>query len=57
LPNKFRDLVHYYHGEEHGNIQADLVLERELGVLHLDPKAARKRLFFCRQPGEGSDST
>jgi hypothetical protein len=29
------------------------MLEKELRVLHLDPKATRKRLF-CRLPGGGS---
>ena len=43
LAYSFKGLVHYPHGGKHGSIQADLVLE-ELRVLHLDPKAARKRL-------------
>jgi hypothetical protein len=33
-------LVHYYDGEKHGSVQADVVLEKELRVLHLDPQAA-----------------
>jgi hypothetical protein len=37
------------------SIQADLFLEKDLGVLHLDPKAARRRLtVFHSQPGGGS---
>ena len=35
-----RGLVHYCHGEKHGSVQADMVLEKELRVLHLDPQAA-----------------
>ena len=34
---QFRDLVHYHHGGKHGSMQADMVLEKELRVLHLDP--------------------
>ena len=32
-----RDLVHYHYGRKHGSLQADMVLEKELKVLHLDP--------------------
>jgi hypothetical protein len=46
----FRGLVHYHHGRKHGNIQADMVLE-ELRVLHLVPKAVRRRLLSSRQLG------
>jgi hypothetical protein len=28
---------------KHGRVKADMVLEEELRVLHLDPQAARKR--------------
>ena len=38
----FRGLVYY--GGKHGSVQADMVLEKNLGVLHLDLKAARRRL-------------
>jgi hypothetical protein len=38
---EFRSLVHYHHGREHGCTQADMVLDRYLRVLHLDPLAAR----------------
>ena len=37
----FRDLVHYPHGGKHGSIQADMVLEKELRVLNLDPQAGK----------------
>jgi len=36
----FRGLVHYHHGGKHGVMQADMVLEKVLGVLHLDQQAA-----------------
>ena len=36
----FRDLVHYHHGGKHGGTQADMVLEKELRVVHLDLQAA-----------------
>jgi hypothetical protein len=31
-----------HHGRKQGSSQADLVLEKELRVLYLDPKAARR---------------
>ena len=31
--------------QEHGSIQAGMVLEKGLSILHLDPKALRRRLF------------
>jgi hypothetical protein len=40
LACSFRGLFHY----QHGSIQADMVLEKELKVLHLDLKADRRRL-------------
>ena len=33
-------LVHYFDGRKHGDKQADMVLEKELKVLHLDWQAA-----------------
>jgi hypothetical protein len=39
-----RGLVHYHHGKKHGRMQADMVLKKELRVLHLDPQAAGKEL-------------
>jgi hypothetical protein len=38
----FRGLVRDHHGEKHGSVLADMVLEKELRVLHLNPKAAEK---------------
>jgi hypothetical protein len=35
----FRGSVHCHHGREHGNIQADMVLEKTLRILHLDLQA------------------
>ena len=40
LAYRFRGLVHYHHSETHGSIQADMVLEKELRALHIDPNAA-----------------
>lgn len=47
---QFRDVVHFHHGWEHGDIQGDLVLERELRAFYIQ---------ICRQqeekdPGPGS---
>ena len=42
LSYSFRGSVHYHHGRKHGSVQADMVLEKELRVLHLDLKVARK---------------
>ena len=33
-------LVHYCYGENHGSTQANMVLEKELRVLHLESQAA-----------------
>jgi hypothetical protein len=38
----FRSLVRYHHGREHGSIQEDMVLEKELKSLHPDLQAAEK---------------
>ena len=35
LAYRFRASVHYHHGGKHGSMQADMMLERELKVLHL----------------------
>ena len=40
LAYSFRGLVHYHHGGKHGSVQADMMLEKELRVLYLDPQAA-----------------
>ena len=42
LAYSFRDSVLYHPSRKHGSIQADMVLEKELRVLHLDPKASRR---------------
>jgi hypothetical protein len=45
---QFRGLVHYHHGRKHGSLQSDMVLEKELRVLHLDLQAAeRERVTHC----------
>jgi len=38
-----RGSVHHHHGRRHGSTQADVVLERELWVLHLDWQAVAER--------------
>ena len=38
---QFISLAHYHHGGKHGGMQADMVLEKELRVLHLDPQVAK----------------
>ena len=40
LAYTLRGLVHDCHGRKHGSMQADMMLEKELRVLHLDPQAA-----------------
>jgi len=35
LAYSFRGSVHHHHGGKHGSVQADLVLEKELSVLHI----------------------
>ena len=42
LAYSFRGSVHYHHGRKHGSIQADMVLEKELRVLHLDLQEAKR---------------
>ena len=37
----FRGVVHYWHGRRHGSMQADMVLEEELRVLH--PQALERK--------------
>jgi hypothetical protein len=39
---RIRGSVHYYQGQKHGSVQPDVVLEKELRVLHLDPTANRR---------------
>jgi hypothetical protein len=40
LAYTFRGFIHYHHGEKPGVRQADMMLEKELRVLHLDLQAA-----------------
>ena len=40
----FRGSDHYHHGRKHGSLQVDMVLEKDLKILHLDPKVSRRRL-------------
>jgi hypothetical protein len=40
LAYSFTGSVHYHHGGKHGRIKADMVLEKELRVLHLDLQEA-----------------
>jgi hypothetical protein len=44
LGYSFRGLVHDHHGKKHGSILADMVVEEELRVLHLDLRVVRQRL-------------
>jgi hypothetical protein len=46
LAYSFRGLVHYHHGRKHGSMQADIMLKKELRVLHLDLTKARTRVPF-----------
>jgi len=41
---QFRCLVHYHHGRKQGSVQADVVLEKEMRVLHQDQQTAGKEL-------------
>jgi hypothetical protein len=47
LAYSFRYLVLYHYGGKHGGMQAGLVQEKELRVLHLDLQTSRRRL--CSQ--------
>jgi hypothetical protein len=38
LVYSFRSSGHYHHSRRHENIQAGMVLEKELRALHLDPR-------------------
>jgi hypothetical protein len=48
LVYRFRGSVLYYQGRKHDRVQAGMVSEDELRVLHLDQKAARSRLTLAR---------
>jgi hypothetical protein len=56
LAYSIRGSVCYYHGGKHGSIQADMVLEKELRVLHLDKKIAKIRLSSTDSQEEGLSS-
>lgn len=53
LAYNLRGSVHYHHIGKHGSMQAHMVLEWELQVLHLDPKAHSKRLSSTASLEEG----
>jgi hypothetical protein len=40
LAYSFRALLHDHYGRKYGKTQADMMLEKELRVLHLDPQIA-----------------
>jgi hypothetical protein len=42
----FRSLVHYHHGRTHGGFHADMVLVKELRVLHLDQQVLNVTLVL-----------
>ena len=42
LVYSFRCLIHYHHSRKYGTVKADMVLEKELRVLHLGSKATRR---------------
>ena len=40
---QFQRFIHYHHGENPGSLQADMLLEKELRVLHLDHRQQKER--------------
>ena len=38
---QFKGLVNYYHGRKHDGMQAHMILERKLRVVHLESQATR----------------
>ena len=40
LAYRFQHLVHYHHGGKHGGVQAHMMLEKQLRVLHPDLQVA-----------------
>jgi len=46
---QFGGLVLFSQGRKHGSVQANLVLEKEPRVLHLDQQAARRELRHAGQ--------
>jgi hypothetical protein len=53
LAYRFIGSVNYHHGRKYGRMQTDIVLEKELRGLHLDLKAAKKRLASTGSQQEG----
>jgi hypothetical protein len=45
LAYRFRSSVNYHHGRKHGSIQPDMVLGKELKVLHLDLRQLKETEF------------
>lgn len=39
---QFKSLIHFHHGWKHCGVQADIILEKELGDLNLDLQVARR---------------
>jgi hypothetical protein len=50
----FRGSVHYHHGRKHGSVQVGMLWE-ELRVLHLVPKANRRRLTSRKLGGRSQN--
>jgi hypothetical protein len=46
LAYNFRGLVYYHHGRKHSGVQAAIMMEKELKVLHLDLQTGWRRLFY-----------
>jgi hypothetical protein len=46
LVYRFRGLVHCRHGGKHGSMQVDVVLKKELRVLHLEERDTRCGIGF-----------
>lgn len=63
LTHSFKDLVHYFHGEKHGGVPEDMVLEKEMRALHFSLQAAegvchtRPRLTTDENPNPSSTVT
>jgi hypothetical protein len=45
---QFQGSAHYHHGRKHGSVQVDMVLEKMLRVLHLDPWQQKGTVFHTR---------
>jgi hypothetical protein len=46
LVYRFRGIVNYHHGRKHGGMQANMVLEKELKILHLDSQVAGDCMLY-----------